>query len=261
MIVAQNVTKVFLSTRKKLSMFREIVGQIRAVKSRILALNDVCLAIKQGEIFGLLGPNGAGKTTFCKILNGLVVPTSGSIKIDGFDSIRDHRKIMQRMVTVFGGESDVFGIFAWRLSCYRNLRFVAELWKVPKKVSCKRIDYVLHMLDLEDKRDEWYQRLSAGTKQKLFFAVPFIIQPSVLILDEPTIRLDTQTRRKIYAIIKEHFSKELGITVLLTTHNMFEVEQLCDRVAILNKGKVVKIGSPRDIVVLGKKQETIRLII
>ncbi len=190
--------------------------------------------------------NGAGKTTFCKIANALVVPTRGHLYINGYDSVKEHDRIRGRIFTIFGGERDLFGLFQWRVSVEKNLKFIAELWGIPKAEAEKRINYALELLNLKDKRNEWYQKLSAGMRQKVYLALPIIIQPEVLILDEPTVYLDVFTRREVWNAILD-LSKEFGTTIVLTTHNLNEAEVLCDRVLIFNKKKIAE-GKPKELI-------------
>ena len=246
MIEAVNLTKYYPPPIKSLLDLKSLRDFLRTPREEIPALIDINFRVKEGEIYGLLGPNGAGKTTLCKIANGLVIPTRGHLYISGYDSIREHDKIRGKVFTIFGGDRDLFGLFQWRVSVEKNLRFIAELWGVLGQEADKRINYALKLLDLDEKRNEWYQKLSAGMRQKVYLALPFIIQPEVLILDEPTVHLDIFTRREVWnAILK--LSGEMGTTVLLTTHNLNEAERLCDRILFFNKRKIAE-GKPRELV-------------
>ncbi len=242
------LTKYYPPLRKGVVGVRDLIDTFRRRRGKIKALENVTFEVKSGEVFGLLGPNGAGKTTFCKILADLVIPTSGHAYILGYDVIEEHKKVVGNMVPVFGGEIAMWGVFAWRMSVYRNLKFIANLWKIPKQEIEKRISFALEVLDLEEKRDEWYQKLSGGTQQKLYLALPLIIQAPMIVLDEPTVRVDVITRREIHQIIRDKLCREMGSTVLLTTHNMLEAERVCDRVAILSHGEIVDIGKPEEII-------------
>jgi len=141
----------------------------------------------------------------------------------------------------------MWGVFAWRMSVYRNLKFICDLWKVPRSDMEERISFALDVLGLEQKREEWYQKLSGGTQQKLYLALPLIVRAPMILLDEPTVRVDVITRREMHEIIRQKLCKELGCTVLLTTHNMLEAERVCDRVAILRQGEIAEIGTPKEI--------------
>jgi len=242
------LTKYYPPLRKGIVGVRDLIDTFRRRRGKIKALENVTFEVKRGEVFGLLGPNGAGKTTFCKILADLVIPTRGHAYILGYDVIEEHKKVVGNMVPVFGGEIAMWGVFAWRMSVYRNLKFIANLWKIPKQEMEKRISFALEVLGLEEKRDEWYQKLSGGTQQKLYLALPLIIQAPMIVLDEPTVRVDVITRREIHQIIRDRLCREMGSTVLLTTHNMLEAERVCDRVAILSHGEIVDIGKPEEII-------------
>jgi len=246
-IEVESLRKTFPPKRRGVVGLRDLVDTLRGRRERVTALDGLSFEVRRGEIFGLLGPNGAGKTTLCKILNALVLPTEGSTRVMGLDCVRDHPAVTRRMVTVFGGEVEIFGIFVWRVSCERNLRFTGRLWRVPRAEAEKRMDEALDILGLGEKRSEWYQRLSAGQKQKLMLAIPLMVRPPVVVFDEPTTHLDVATRREIHRILREKLVGELGMTVLLTTHDMTEAERLCDRVAIIDRGRLLAIDAPREL--------------
>ncbi len=245
MIEAVNLTKYYPSPIKSLFDLKSLRDFLKTPRKEIPALIDITFKVKEREIYCPLGPNGAGKTTLCKIANGLVIPTKGHFYIDGYDSIRDHDKIRGKIFTIFGGDKDLFGLFQWRVSVEKNLRFIAELWGVPRKEAERRIDYTLKLLNLKEKKDEWYQKLSAGMRQKVYLALPFIIQPEILVLDEPTVYLDIFTRKEVWESILE-LSKNFGTTILLATHNLNEAEMLCDRILFFNKKKIAE-GKPREL--------------
>jgi len=245
-IEAVNLTKYYPPPIKSLLDLKSLKDFLKTPREEIPALVDVSFKVKEGEIYGLLGPNGAGKTTLCKIANGLVIPTRGHLYIAGYDSIEEHNKIRGKIFTIFGGSRDLFGLFQWRVSVEKNLRFIAELWGIPRREAERRINHALELLNLKEKRHEWYQKLSAGMRQKVYLALPIIIQPEVLILDEPTVYLDIFTRREVWNAIQE-LSRELGTTILLTTHNLREAELLCDRVMLFNKSKIAE-GTPKELI-------------
>jgi ABC-2 type transport system ATP-binding protein len=245
MIEAMNLTKYYPPPFKGFLDLKSLKDFFGAPREEIPALIDLNFKVKEGEIFGLLGPNGAGKTTFCKIANGLLLPTRGQLLINGYDSVKEHKKVAKDMFTVFTGERDMWGIFQWRLSIYKNLRFIARLWKVSESEINKRINYALDLLNLKEKRNEWYQKLSAGMKQKVYIASALVIQPKVLILDEPTVFLDIITKSEIHNAIFE-LVKEFGTTVILTTHDLHEAEKLSDRVLLFSKKPILE-GKPEEI--------------
>lgn len=246
MIESVNLTKYYPPPIKSLFDLKSLRDFLGKPREKIPALIDLNFKGREGEIFGLLGPNGAGKTTFCKIANALVIPTRGNLYINGYDSVKEHDKIKGKIFTIFGGDRDLFGLFQWRVSVEKNLKFIAELWGIPKVEAEKRINYALELLNLKDKKNEWYQKLSAGMRQKVYLALSLIIQPEVLILDEPTVYLDVFTKREIWDVILE-LSKEFGTTIILTTHNLNEAEALCDRVLFFNKRKIAE-GKPKELI-------------
>ncbi|NJE04144.1 ABC transporter ATP-binding protein [Thermococcus sp. MV11] len=245
MIEAEHLTKYYPPPFRgffDLGSLRDFLGKPR---EEIPALIDLSFRVREGEIFGLLGPNGAGKTTLCKIANGLLEPSSGKLLIDGHDSFREHGKVAGEMFTVFTGERDMWGIFQWRLSVQRNLQFIARLWKVPEGEIGERIEYALKLLNLWEKRDEWYQKLSAGMKQKVYIASALVVRPKYLILDEPTVFLDVITKSEIHDAIMA-LVRDFGTTVILTTHDLQEAEKLSDRVLLFNKRPILE-GKPEEI--------------
>lgn len=246
-IEAVNLSKYYEPPRKGVFGWSQILKEIKGPQQILLALKNVNLKIKKKQLFGLLGPNGAGKTTFCKIMNALVIPTEGNLYINGMDSIKQHRFIAADMVTVFAGDIDIWNVFTRRLPVEKNLKFMAQLWKVPDDKIQKRIDYTIDVMQLEDKRNDWYQKLSAGLKQRVYLGLALVVQPSIVVLDEPTIHLDVPSKRVIHDIIREELLGRLGCTVLLATHNMEEAEKLCDEVAILNRGEIRVVDRPENI--------------
>lgn len=246
-IEAVNLSKYYEPPREGIFGWRQILKEIKGPQQTLLALKDVNLKIEKGELFGLLGPNGAGKTTFCKIMNALVIPTRGNVFINGMDSVRFHRTIASEMVTIFAGDLDIWNVFTRRLTVWRNLEFMAKLWHVPDEVLSERIEYAISTLQLESKKTEWYQKLSTGLKQRVYLGLSLVVQPEIVVLDEPTIHLDVPSKRIVHTVIKEQLCKTLGCTVILTTHNMEEAEKLCDRVAILDKGVVRVVDKPENI--------------
>jgi len=250
-----DLTMIYPPPRQPL--FSVLLGR-SARAGPVTALRHVSLTIEPGEILGLLGPNGAGKTTLCKILCGIVLPTSGRATINGLDVVRDHHEITKQAFAVFGGETEMWGLFSWRLSVRKNLEIVAGLWNVPRRERQQRIASSLEAVGLVGKEREWYQKLSAGEKQKVWLAALLVVAPKLAILDEPTIRLDVHSRRLFYEILSDWLVKEQGGSVLLTSHHLNEIEDVCDRVAILDRGRLVALG-PVKRILSGLSEERIVL--
>ena len=202
-----------------------------------VAVNDLSLAVEPGELFGFLGPNGAGKTTTISILCTLLAPTSGAARVAGFDCVRQSREVRRQIGIIFQEPS-----LDERLTAWENLLFHAMIYHLPVRTRKARIDEALAMVDLADRRDTIVKRFSGGMKRRLEIARGLLHQPQVLFLDEPTIGLDPQTRRRMWEFI-EQLRADTQITLFLTTHYMEEAE-VCDRIAIIDHGRLVALGSP-----------------
>lgn len=216
-------------------------GILHKRKSKISALKGIDFDVKKGEIFGLLGPNGAGKTTTIKILATLLAPTSGQAKVLGCDTFKDSKKLRPKINFIFGGERSLY----WRLSARDNLLYFSDLYKIDRKIQKKRIPKLLEMVGIKDRADEKVETYSKGMKQRLQIARGLVNDPEIIFLDEPTIGLDPIGARDLRKIINKLSS--LGKTILLTTHYMHEAEELCNRVAIINKGKIIALDTPEGL--------------
>jgi ABC-2 type transport system ATP-binding protein len=206
-------------------LFNEVV--------RTEALRGVDLEVQRGEIFGLLGPNGAGKTTLVKILSTLLTPSSGTARVLGLDVVAESAKLRPRIGLVLGGERGVYT----RVSARENLRYFADLYGLPPAHRAARIQQVLDRVGLTENADRRVEEYSRGMKQKLHIARGILHEPEMLFLDEPTIGLDPKSARETRKLIRGLVAD--GVTIFLTTHYMFEAEELCGRVAVLTKGRIV----------------------
>lgn len=232
----------------------------RAVKGKhkkqvLKALDGIDLRIKEGELFGLLGPNGAGKTTIIKILSTLLFPTSGEVKVMGHDVIKECHQIRRKINMVSGGESSGYGL----LTVKENLWMFSQFYGIPRKVANKRIDTLLRVMDMEDKKNVKVRTLSTGMRQKTNMIRGFMTDPSLIFLDEPTLGLDVNASRMVRDFIKGWIKDKSGRTVLLTTHYMMEADELCDRVAIINEGKLLACDTPENLKRLIKKESALKL--
>ena len=207
------------------------------------ALDGVNLEIRQGELFGLLGPNGAGKTTLIKILTTLLAPSSGSAQVDGLDVIKEAHKIRPRINMVSGGESSGYGI----LNVRENLWMFARIYGVSTATAYQRIDHMLEVVGLTEKATTRISHLSTGQRQKMNFCRGFITDPKILFLDEPTLGLDVTTAIAIRSFLRTWMKEDPTRTLLLTTHYMAEADELCDRVAIIDRGKVLACDTPGNL--------------
>jgi ABC-2 type transport system ATP-binding protein len=213
----------------------------------LTAVDGLDLEVRRGECFGLLGPNGAGKTTTVEILEGLNDPTAGAVEVLGMRWARDDKALRQRL-----GISLQETHLPEKLTVEENLRLFRSFYDRGRE-----LDEVLDLVELRDKRRSWTEKLSGGQKQRLAVACALVSDPELLFLDEPTTGLDPQSRRRLWEVVLGF--KARGRTVLLTTHYMDEAERLCDRVAIIDKGKVIALGTPRELIASLGGEEVVEL--
>ena len=219
-------------------IFSSQIGVIKRTTKEVVAVEDVSFEIQEGELFGLLGPNGAGKTTTVKMLTTLLIPTSGSASVKGFDVVAQADEVRKRIGFIFGGERGLY----WRLSGIDNLRYFASLYSMDYDVTRKRIPYLLEMVGLNGRGEEKVQGYSRGMKQRLHVARTLLHNPDVLFLDEPTLGLDPVGAREFRQVILTLQSEKK--TILLTTHYMFEADALCNRIAVINHGHIIALDTP-----------------
>ncbi|MER6632524.1 ABC transporter ATP-binding protein [Streptomyces sp. NPDC000987] len=221
--------------------YRTRTGAFWRRRQETEAVRGVSFHIEPGEMFGLLGPNGAGKTTTIKILTTLLLPTSGTVKVLGFDVATHPTEVRKRIGYVFGGDRGLYD----RLSAYDNLRYFAELYGVPAREQRRRIDRLLEMVDLSDRRHERVEGFSRGMRQRLHIARGLLHDPEIVFLDEPSIGIDPVGARKLRGTVAALAAEKK--TVLLTTHYMYEADELCDRIAIIRDGSLVAEGTPLEL--------------
>lgn len=222
-------------------------------KEKILAVNNVSFDVYKGETFGILGPNGAGKTTIIKILSTLLAPTNGIAKVFGYETFFSCKDIRSKINFIFGGELGLYG----RLSAYENLVYFATLYDIDKGEIEKKVHSLLKLVGLEGLGRKKVETFSKGMKQKLQIARGLINDPEVLFLDEPTIGLDPVASMKLKMIIKELHQNQK--TIILTTHYMAEADELCDRIAIMKNGCILKIDRPENLKRLCYKENIIQV--
>jgi ABC-2 type transport system ATP-binding protein len=207
-------------------------------RDRFRAVDGIDLRVEVGEIFGLLGPNGAGKTTTMKMLATLLIPSSGTIRVLGIDPLARPREVRARLGAMLSGERSLY----WKLTARENLEYFAALYHVPPGNIGPRIARCLAAVNLSDRADDYVERYSTGMRQRLALARALLPDPPLVILDEPTVGLDPQSSRDLRDRVRE--LKSQGRTVLLTTHYMEEADQLCDRIAIIDHGRIVALDTP-----------------
>lgn len=216
-------------------------GVLRREEKEVLAVDGITIHVPRGELFGLLGPNGAGKTTTVKMLTTLLLPTSGTARVGGFHIVRDAQEIRKRIGFIFGGERGLY----WRLSGRDNLRYFASLYHVEPDVAAQRIPRLLELVGLSGRADEKVEGFSRGMKQRLHVARTLLHDPEILFLDEPTLGLDPVGARQLRQVIRNMQQEDK--TILLTTHYMFEADALCDRIGVIDQGKIVALDTPEGL--------------
>ena len=231
-IRVENLSKTFMSKVRKKG---------KRERKQVHALADVSLDILDGEIFGLLGPNGAGKTTLIKCLTTLLLPTSGKMWVNGFDVHKEEDKVRASIGCMLMGDRGLY----WKLTGRENLDFFGALYHVPKEARRKRIDDLVALLKLDDFVDRTVETYSSGQRMILAFAKSLINDAPILILDEPTVTMDVPTARELRHIVKE--LNRQGKTIVYTTHLMHEAEELCDRVAIIDHGQIIALGTTAEL--------------
>ena len=251
-VETRDLTRIF-SGKKRQRMRRKAAED--GGRGPVTALDKADLQIREGELVGLLGPNGAGKTTLIKILATLLLPTSGEAYVAGHDVTKDVFPIRQRINMVSGGETSGYGL----LTARENIWMFSQFYGVPSKVSKARIDELMHTFGLWEKRDAKVRMLSSGQRQKMNMIRGFVTDPDILFLDEPTLGLDVNASRVIRDYVKNWVRGQSGKTVLLTTHYMMEADEMCDRIAIIDHGRILACDTPSNLKKTIRTDTTFRL--
>jgi ABC-2 type transport system ATP-binding protein len=244
-----------VKTEELTRIFRLRKREAREGKREILALDRVSLEILPGELFGLLGPNGAGKTTLIKILATLLAPTSGRAFVAGVDVVENPVEVRRHINMVTGGETSGYGL----LTVEENLWMFAQFYGIPSREARRRIRELLSLVGMADRAKTKVYHLSSGMRQKMNIVRGFLTEPEILFLDEPTLGLDVQTARTIRDFIRQWLWDHPNRTILLTTHYMHEAEELCDRVAIIDRGKILACAPPGELKKSLKQEAVFRL--
>lgn len=219
----------------------KVEGLTRAFGSSVLAVDNVSFSVVQGEVFGFLGPNGAGKTTTINMLTTILKPSAGKAWVCGYDVLKQARQVRACISVVpqeYTADEDLTG--------YENVMLCAALYSIPREEAKSRADELLHLLALESAKGRKVETYSGGMRRRLELASGLINRPKVLFLDEPTLGLDMQTRTAVWGYIRL-LKEQYGMTLFMTTHYLEEADSLCDRVGIIDRGKLVKMGSPLEL--------------
>ena len=245
----------FAIQTEKLGRIYKIRGGKKSEPKQLVALDNVDLQIQRGELFGLLGPNGAGKTTLIKILTTLLAPSSGRAVVAGFDVAQEPQKVRPCINMVSGGEASGYGLLTVR----ENLWMFSQFYGIPTKVANQRIQQLLEIVGLQDRANAKSSDLSTGLRQKMNIVRGFMTDPDVLFLDEPTLGLDVGASREVRRFVRGWVDDNPERTLLLTTHYMVEADELCDRVAIINQGRVLACDTPANLKHKLQKEAIFRL--
>jgi len=257
-----SIQTIDLTKRFAKKKHRGVFGFLRRNQSNnkhndvTVALDKVNIKIRPGELFGLLGPNGSGKTTTIKCLSTILIPDEGTAIVNGFDIQKETSMVRASLGMVVGGERTLY----WKLTARDNLMYFASLYKMHRRHAKKRIEELLETMQLSDRADERLEDYSTGMRQKVAIARALLHDPPILLLDEPTLGLDPNFARQIRSQIRE-LSEKQGKTVLLTTHYMDEADQLCDRVAFINNGKIVAVDTPNRLKAMVKEKELVEVTV
>jgi ABC-2 type transport system ATP-binding protein len=249
-ISVRNLSKTYPVPFRRLRAFFRRPG-----KDPVEALRDVSFEVEPGEIFGLIGRNGAGKTTLTKIVATLVQPTTGNVSVLGHDSVTDDEHVRRHVGLATAEERS----FYWRLTSEQNLMFFARLHGLSDRTAKQRIDDLFGKLELDEVARRRFGELSTGNKQRLAVARALLASPPVLLLDEPTRSLDPLAAARMRELIRSLAEQDPPVTILLTSHNLTEVETLCARVAILSRGHIRAIDTPRNLRDLTSESETVHI--
>jgi len=238
-IAVDDLSRTFIKRRS----LRDTLLRPWVRAERVTALEGVTFRVEQGEIFGLLGPNGAGKTTLLKILSCLIIQTRGGAVVNGYDTLRQEMRVKASIGFVTSDERS----FYWRLSGRENLHFFARLYNLPASTVRSRCQLLLDRLDLHDKADHAFMNYSSGMKQRMAVARALLHDPSVIYMDEPTRSLDPLAAKHLRSLISDTLNRDEHKTILLATHNLAEAEELCDRVAIIHKARIRRMGTLAEV--------------
>ena len=241
-IEVTGLTKVFRTYKKRPGFSGALKGLLRRTYEPTEAVRDVSFSVEPGELVGFLGPNGAGKTTTLKMLSGLLYPTSGSARVLGYVPWERHDAYRRQFALLLGQKNQLW----WDLPARESFDLNAKIYGIDREVKERRVDEMSDLLRVRDKLDVSVRELSLGERAKMELIAALLHEPKVLFLDEPTIGLDPVARRAVWEMIKD-LREKFGTTIFLTTHFMDEADALCDRIGIMNRGKLISLGSPDEL--------------
>jgi ABC-2 type transport system ATP-binding protein len=237
LIIVNNISKIFYINKRQEGMLGAIRSMFHREYIQKVAVHDISFSISPGEIVGYIGPNGAGKSTTIKMLTGILLPTSGEIKVNGIVPYRERQKNARQIGVVFGQRTQLW----WDLPTIDSFELLRQVYQIPEKNYRKNMETFTEILGLEDFLNTPVRQLSLGQRMRADIAASLLHDPAILFLDEPTIGLDVVAKDKMRKFIRE-INKERGVTVILTTHDMTDIEKLCKRMILIDKGKIMYDG-------------------
>ncbi|MGN1340268.1 MAG: ATP-binding cassette domain-containing protein, partial [Oscillospiraceae bacterium] len=242
-IEVKNLKKQFKSVRKQKGLKGAIKGLFRPEKKIVTAVDDISFSIERGEIVGYIGPNGAGKSTTVKMMSGILRPTSGEILVNGISPVKDRKAVVKHLGVVFGQRTQLY----WDLRLGESFELLKRIYDVPDEVYNENMAMMDEILDLKSIIDTPVRQLSLGQRMRGDLAAAMLHSPDVLFLDEPTIGLDVDAKHAIRRFIKE-INETRKTTIILTTHDLGDIQELCKRIIIINKGMVIEDGSLDELI-------------
>lgn len=254
MIEADKLTRVFRTYKKAPGFWGGVRGLVKRDYEEVIAANEISFQIEEGEFVGFLGPNGAGKTTVLKMLSGLIYPTSGRATVGGFDPTRRQNEYRRTFALVLGQKNQLW----WDLPASESFNLLRHIYVVPKEEFEERLENLVTLLKVKDKLNVMVRELSLGERMKMELIAALLHNPRVLFLDEPTIGLDVVSQRSIRAFLKE-YNRSNRVTILLTSHYMADIEELCERVIVIHKGHKIYDGALDKLDEAGRRQRIIRI--
>ncbi len=242
-IEVKNIVKKFKTVKKEKGLKGAVKGLIKPDRRIVTAVDGISFSIEQGEIVGYIGPNGAGKSTTVKMMSGILRPTSGEILINGISPVTDRKKVVKRLGVVFGQRTQLY----WDLRLGESFELLKRVYDVPDDVYNENMEMLDKILDLKSIIDTPVRQLSLGQRMRGDLAAAMLHSPDVLFLDEPTIGLDVDAKHAVRSFIK-HINETRKTTIILTTHDLGDIQELCKRIIIINKGVVIEDGSLEELV-------------
>ncbi len=242
MIKVQNLTKIFKTSKKFPGFWGSIKGLFTREYTEKVAVNDISFEIAPGDIVGYIGSNGAGKSTTIKIMTGILTPTSGQVLVDGIEPYKNRQKNAKNIGVVFGQRTQLW----WDLPLNESFSLLRDIYEVPEEDYKERMEFFTNVLGLDEFIMQPVRTLSLGQRMKADLAASLLHNPKILFLDEPTIGLDVVVKEKVRQAIKEIHAK-YGTTIILTTHDLQDIEELCSKIIIIDEGRLVYIGSREDL--------------